>query len=97
MRAADRENAPVKGHHSAPKAQATHPGGTPCRIRAEPIQIQASACSTAAAIRSCAELLKPDAPLLLYLYYAFDNRPRWFRWLWRLSNAARLLIRRLPP
>ena len=38
-----------------------------------------------------------QAPLLLYLYYAFDNRPRWFRWLWRLSNAARLLIRRLPP
>ena len=52
---------------------------------------------TAAAIRSCAALLKPGAPLLLYLYYAFDNRPRWFRLLWRLSNAARLLIRRLPP
>ena len=53
--------------------------------------------NTAAAIRSCADLLKPGAPLLLYLYYAFDNRPRWFRWLWALSNAARLLIRRLPP
>jgi SAM-dependent methyltransferase len=52
---------------------------------------------TAAAIRSCAELLKPGAPLLLYLYYAFDNRPRWFRLLWRLSNAFRLLIRCLPP
>ena len=52
---------------------------------------------TAAAIRSCAAPLKPGAPLLLYLYYAFDNRPRWFRRLWRLSNAARLLIRRLPP
>ncbi len=52
---------------------------------------------TAAAIRSCTELLKPGAPLLLYLYYAFDNRPRWFRWLWQLSNSARLLIRRLPP
>ena len=52
---------------------------------------------TAAAIRSCADLLKPGAPLLLYLYYSFDNRSRWFRWLWRLSNAARLLIRRLPP
>ena len=52
---------------------------------------------TAAAIRSCADLLKPGAPLLLYLYYAFDNRPRWFRWLWRCSNAGRLLIRRLPP
>lgn len=36
---------------------------------------------TAAAIRSCVELLKPGAPLLLYLYYAFDNRPFWFRWL----------------
>jgi SAM-dependent methyltransferase len=52
---------------------------------------------TAAAIRSCSALLKPGAPLLLYLYYAFDNRPRWFRWLWQLSNTARLLIRRLPP
>lgn len=53
--------------------------------------------NTAAAIRSCTDLLKPGAPLLLYLYYAFDNRPRWFRWLWGLSNIARLLIRRLPP
>ena len=52
-----------------------------------------------ATIRSCADLLKSGAPLLLYLYlyYAFDNRPPWFRWIWRLSNAARLLIRRLPP
>jgi len=33
---------------------------------------------TAAAIRSCVTLLKPGAPLLLYLYYAFDNRPVWF-------------------
>ena len=49
---------------------------------------------TAAAIRSCAALLKPGAALLLYLYYATGNRPRW---LWHLSNAARLLIRRLPP
>jgi len=52
---------------------------------------------TAAAINSCTELLKPGAPLLLYLYYAFDNRPRWFRWLWQLSNTARLLICHLPP
>jgi len=52
---------------------------------------------TAAAIRSCANLLKPGSPLLLYLYYAFDNRPRWFRWLWQLSNTSRLFIRRLPP
>ena len=52
---------------------------------------------TGAAIKSCAELLKPGAPLLLYLYYAFDNRPFWFRSLWRLSDFARRLICHLPP
>ncbi|MGB4912786.1 MAG: class I SAM-dependent methyltransferase [Candidatus Dechloromonas phosphoritropha] len=52
---------------------------------------------TAAAIRSCAALLKPGAPLLLYLYYAFDNRPWWFRVLWRLSDWGRRVIFRLPP
>jgi SAM-dependent methyltransferase len=51
---------------------------------------------TAAAIRSCVELLKPGAPLLLYLYYAFDMRPLWFRIIWRLSDFARHLISRLP-
>lgn len=52
---------------------------------------------TAAAIRSCADLLKPGAPLLLYLYYAFDNRPWWFRAIWRISDYARRLIISLPP
>lgn len=53
--------------------------------------------NTAAAISSCAALLKPGAPLLLYLYYALDNRPGWFRMIWHLSNVIRLLICRLPP
>ena len=52
---------------------------------------------TAAAIRACAALLKPGAPLLLYLYYAFDNRPWWFRAVWRTTDLARKLICRLPP
>lgn len=52
---------------------------------------------TAAAIRSCVALLKPGAPLLLYLYYAFDNRPAWFRVLWRASDGVRRVIYRLPP
>lgn len=52
---------------------------------------------TTAAIRSCVTLLKPGAPLLLYLYYAFDNRPRWFRFLWRVSNWGRQVVCRLPP
>lgn len=51
---------------------------------------------TAAAIRSCVDLLKPGAPLLLYLYYAFDNRPVWFRALWRISDTCRRVVYRLP-
>ena len=52
---------------------------------------------TAAGIRSLVDSLKPGAPLLLYLYYAFDNRPWWFRTIWRISDLARRLISRLPP
>lgn len=51
---------------------------------------------TAAGIRSCAEALKPGAPLLLYLYYALEQRPRWFRALWRAVDLARRGISRLP-
>jgi SAM-dependent methyltransferase len=52
---------------------------------------------TFAAICSCAKLLKPGAPLLLYLYYALDNRPFWFRSIWRLTDVLRHMICRLPP
>lgn len=51
---------------------------------------------TAAAIKSCADLLKPGAPLQLYLYYRFDTRPAWFRALWTLAEGTRLLVCRLP-
>ncbi|MGO9444877.1 MAG: class I SAM-dependent methyltransferase [Thiobacillaceae bacterium] len=51
---------------------------------------------TAAAICNVAAKLKPGAPLLLYLYYAFDNRPRWFRLLWSISDIVRRLVSRLP-
>jgi len=51
---------------------------------------------TVAAIKSCVSVLKPGAPLLLYLYYAFDNRPLWFKALWRCSNFIRGFISRLP-
>jgi SAM-dependent methyltransferase len=52
---------------------------------------------TSAAIKSCTALLKKGAPLLLYLYYNFDNRPFWFRALWQITDAVRRVIRRLPP
>ncbi len=49
-----------------------------------------------AGLHACVEKLKPGAPFLLYLYYAFDNRPWWFRALWRASDLLRGVISRLP-
>lgn len=51
---------------------------------------------TAAGIASCVAMLKPGAPFLLYLYYAFDNRPFWFRSLWRATDISRRGISLLP-
>jgi ubiquinone/menaquinone biosynthesis C-methylase UbiE len=51
---------------------------------------------TQAAIVAIADKLKPNAPFLVYLYYALDNRPIWYRLLWRLTNLARLVVSRLP-
>jgi ubiquinone/menaquinone biosynthesis C-methylase UbiE len=47
-------------------------------------------------IKACVRKLKPGAPLLIYLYYAFDNRPAWFRTLWRLSDFVRRVVSALP-
>jgi SAM-dependent methyltransferase len=52
---------------------------------------------TQSAICSCVDFLKPGAPLLLYLYYDFDNRSWWYRALWRLSDLCRRLVCKLPP
>jgi len=51
---------------------------------------------THAALRSCVRKLKPGAPFLVYLYYAFDNRPIWFRGVWKASDLFRKGISRLP-
>lgn len=51
---------------------------------------------TAAGIAACVRKLKPGAPFLVYLYYAFDNRPWWFRILWHSSDLLRALISILP-
>ena len=51
---------------------------------------------TAAGIAACAATLKPGAPFLVYLYYAFDNRPAWFRGVWRASDAVRRVVSVLP-
>jgi SAM-dependent methyltransferase len=49
---------------------------------------------TEAALATCIRYLKPGAPFLLYLYYAFDNRPAWFRALWALTERGRGFISR---
>jgi SAM-dependent methyltransferase len=51
---------------------------------------------TLSGMKACVEKLKPGAPFLLYLYYAFDNRPGWFRLLWKISNFVRVFISKLP-
>ncbi len=51
---------------------------------------------TQAAIRTIARKLKTGAPFLIYLYYALDNRPAWYRALWKLSNVWRVVISRMP-
>lgn len=51
---------------------------------------------TAAALRDCVQKLKPGSPFLVYLYYSLDNRPAWFRRLWRASDGVRKVIARLP-
>jgi len=50
----------------------------------------------ARAIRDIARKLKPGAQLLVYLYYALDNRPLWYRLIWQASTPLRLLVSRLP-
>ena len=52
---------------------------------------------TMEALRSCASMLKPGAPFLVYLYYAFDNRSKAFRLVWQGSDLLRRVIHRLPP
>lgn len=51
---------------------------------------------TAAGLRDCTRKLKPGAPFLLYLYYRFDNRPVWFRAIWKMTDYVRRVISHLP-
>lgn len=51
---------------------------------------------TAEAIKSCSSKLKQGAPFLLYLYYAFDNRAKWYSLVWKSSNIFRNIICRFP-
>mgnify|MGYP001214290965 CR=1 FL=1 len=47
-------------------------------------------------IVECARKLKKNAPFLIYLYYAFDNKPFYYKLIWKITNPFRQLISRLP-
>ena len=51
---------------------------------------------TEAGLRACVAKLKPGAPFLLYLYYRFDNRPLWFKAIWKASDVGRNVVSKLP-
>jgi ubiquinone/menaquinone biosynthesis C-methylase UbiE len=51
---------------------------------------------TASAFCAVAAKLKSGAPFLTYLYYSFENRPAWYRALWRGSDFLRKMIRAMP-
>jgi SAM-dependent methyltransferase len=51
---------------------------------------------TQAGISSCVQKLKQGAPILLYLYFSFDNKPFWYRLIWKLSEILRFVVSRAP-
>ena len=51
---------------------------------------------TERAIKSCVSKLKPGAPFLIYLYYAFDNRPFWYSLIWKCTDIIRKIVSKLP-
>lgn len=51
---------------------------------------------TLAGVKACSAMLKPGAPFLIYLYYSLENRPWWFRLIWRSSDGVRFFLSRLP-
>lgn len=51
---------------------------------------------TESGLENCVRKLKSGAPFLVYLYYNFDNRPAWFRLIWRTSELIRGFVSKMP-
>ncbi|MCD9189487.1 MAG: class I SAM-dependent methyltransferase [Pyrinomonadaceae bacterium] len=47
-------------------------------------------------LQACVDKLKSGAPFLVYLYYRFDNRPVWYRMIWKTSDVLRRFVSRMP-
>jgi SAM-dependent methyltransferase len=50
--------------------------------------------NTERALIDSVSVLKTGAPFLLYLYFAFDNKPFWYRFIWKISEPIRFVISR---
>ena len=46
------------------------------------------------ALTDSVSVLKEGAPFLLYLYFAFDNKPFWYRVFWKISEPIRYILSR---
>ena len=46
------------------------------------------------ALTDSVSVLKEGAPFLLYLYFAFDNKPFWYRVFWKISEPMRYMLSR---
>ena len=51
---------------------------------------------TKLALKQCVRKIKPGSPMLIYLYYALENKPLWYSFLWRLSEFIRGFISKMP-
>ena len=51
---------------------------------------------TEKALSALASTIRPGGHLLLYVYYALDQRPAWYKLLYRISDVARMLLSALP-
>jgi SAM-dependent methyltransferase len=47
-------------------------------------------------LNNAVKALKPGGQFLLYLYYALETRPWWFRLVWKTSDLPRKMISRSP-
>ena len=47
-------------------------------------------------LKFCNRVLKKNSPFLIYLYYDLENRPLYYKLLWKFSNFLRKIISLLP-
>ena len=52
--------------------------------------------NTIEGLKSCAKKLKSGAPFLVYIYYRFDNKPLWFKAIWKISDVIRKIVSNFP-